>query len=62
MIKIQELKEGDIVIEFEGKIVNSSNDLFKLLTKEKIDNKFNMCVIRSTKKMDIEIFPGTMAA
>jgi S1-C subfamily serine protease len=57
------LREGDIIIEFEGKPINNTNELFKLLTKEKIDHWTQLTIVRTTQKLDIPIYPvAPMAA
>jgi S1-C subfamily serine protease len=56
------LREGDIIIGFEDLAVNSSNELFKLLTKDKIEKPAQLTIIRSAQKLDITISPGLQTA
>lgn len=57
------LREGDIIIEFEGKPINNTNELFKLLTKDKIEHWTQLTIVRTTQKMDVPIYPvAPMAA
>ncbi|MDO1448627.1 trypsin-like peptidase domain-containing protein [Rhodocytophaga aerolata] len=51
------LREGDIIIGFETSMVSSSNELFKLLTQDKIDKQSTLTVLRNTQKLDINIHP-----
>ena len=52
-----QLREGDIIIGFDTSVVNSSNDLFKLLTHDKIDKASTLTILRNTHKLDIPIHP-----
>jgi len=56
------LREGDIIIGFDNFTVNNSNELFKLLTKDKIEKPAHLTVIRSAQKLDISISPGLQTA
>jgi S1-C subfamily serine protease len=56
------LREGDIIIGFDHFTVNSSNELFKLLTKDRIEKPAQLTVIRSAQKLDINISPGLQTA
>lgn len=56
------LREGDIIIGFDNFTINSSNELFKLLTKDKIEKPAQLTVIRSAQKLDISISPGLQTA
>lgn len=56
------LREGDIIIGFDSNTVSNSNELFKLLTKDKIAKQVSLTILRSTQKLDIEIFPAMQAA
>lgn len=56
------LREGDIIIGFDNKEVNSSNELFKLLGKDKAQKQSTLTIIRSAQKLDIEIMPVLQAA
>jgi S1-C subfamily serine protease len=52
-----QLKEGDIIVDFDGQPVNGSSALFKLLTGEKIYNKTKIKVLRRTFLVEVDIFP-----
>jgi S1-C subfamily serine protease len=52
------LREGDIIIGFETNSITSSNDLFKLLTRDKIEKKSTLTVLRNTQKLDLDIYPS----
>lgn len=56
------LREGDIIIGFESSTINNSNELFKLLTKDKINRPSTLTVIRSAQKIEINISPGLQKA
>jgi S1-C subfamily serine protease len=52
------LREGDIIIGFEENSISSSNDLFKLLTRDKIEKKSTLTVLRNTQKLQVDISPS----
>jgi S1-C subfamily serine protease len=52
-----ELMEGDIIIAFDGRVIKSSIDLNKLLSREKIFSPTSMQIIRRGKMMEFSIFP-----
>lgn len=52
-----QLKEGDIIIAFNGKPVNSLHELFKELTKRDILTVVDISVIRHTERLSFSIFP-----
>lgn len=52
------LKEGDIIISFNGKPVNTLHELFKELTKKEILATVDISVIRHTEKLNFTIFPA----
>jgi S1-C subfamily serine protease len=56
------LREGDIIIGFDNSSISNSNELFKLLTKDKISKQATLTIVRNTQKMDIEIFPAIQVA
>ena len=56
-----QIKEGDILIAFNGKTVNSMHDLFKELTRKDILTAVDISVIRHTELLNFSIFPATKA-
>lgn len=52
-----QVKEGDIIIAFNGKPVNSINGLFKELSKKDILSMVDIDVIRHTELLKLSIFP-----
>lgn len=52
-----QLKEGDIIIAFNGKPVNTLHELFKELTKRDILTVVDISVIRHTERLSFSIFP-----
>jgi S1-C subfamily serine protease len=52
------LREGDVLIELEGKPVPSIDALHKLLTGDRISQKLPLTVIRGTEKRVLEIMPA----
>lgn len=52
------LQEGDILIRFAGKTIDSIDDLQKLLTDELVGEQLQMTVIRRTEKLDFEVTPA----
>ena len=51
------LKEGDIIIEFDGAAMHSSNDLVKRLKKDKIFIPTPVKILRRGKIMELNVFP-----
>ena len=56
------VKEGDIIISFLHKPVNSTHELFKLLSDKEVLTMVDIGVIRNTEKLDLNIFPVRKAA
>jgi S1-C subfamily serine protease len=52
-----QLKEGDIVVSFNGKPINSLHDLFKELTRKDVITAIDVSVIRHTELLSFSIFP-----
>ncbi|MFL5810332.1 MAG: S1C family serine protease, partial [Flavisolibacter sp.] len=55
-----ELRVGDIIVEFDGKPVSSIDDMHKLFSHEVIGTKKQMGVLREGHKQEIYIIPGEM--
>jgi S1-C subfamily serine protease len=51
------LREGDVIIEFNGRPVPSIDALHKLLTGQQIGRRSPLVVIRGTEKVTLEIAP-----
>jgi S1-C subfamily serine protease len=51
------LREGDIIIGFDSESIINSNQIFKLLTPDKIFQPVKLKILRQTKMFDIDIFP-----
>jgi S1-C subfamily serine protease len=52
-----QLQEGDIIISFNGKTVNSTHELFKELTHRSIVSMVDIAVIRHTELLTFSITP-----
>lgn len=52
-----QLQEGDIILNFNGKNVNTSHDLFKELSNKDILNMINITVIRHSEILNFTISP-----
>jgi S1-C subfamily serine protease len=52
-----QLKEGDILVSFNGKAVNSTHELFRELTRKDILTVVDVSVIRYSELMNFTIFP-----
>ncbi|HEY0741146.1 MAG TPA: trypsin-like peptidase domain-containing protein [Chryseosolibacter sp.] len=59
---LSQLQEGDIVISFNGKTVNSLHELFKELTRKDIIGAIDISVIRHTELLHFTIFPAVKKA
>ena len=51
------LREGDIMVEFDGQPVASIDALHKLLTGAKVGVKSRLSVIRRTERIELDIVP-----
>jgi len=57
------LREGDIIVEFNGKDLSSSGELTRhLIGGELIDKPVRMKIIRQTKALELAIIPGKRIA
>lgn len=52
-----QIKEGDIIVSFNQKPVNSLHELFKELTKRDILTMVDIIVVRHTELLNFGIFP-----
>jgi S1-C subfamily serine protease len=52
-----QLTEGDILVSFNGKAVNSSHKLFQELSKKEILTSVNISLIRHSELLHFVIFP-----
>jgi S1-C subfamily serine protease len=59
---LSQLKEGDIIVSFNDKPVNTLSELFKELTRKDILNMVNVSVLRHTEMLNFGIFPVQKAA
>lgn len=53
-----QLQEGDIIISFNGKSINTSHELFRELSKRDILTMIDITVLRHTELLNFGIFPG----
>ena len=51
------LREGDVIVEFDGHPVAGIDDLHKLLTEAQIGKKSPLTVLRNTEKIPLSIVP-----
>jgi S1-C subfamily serine protease len=51
------IRDDDFIVAFNGVSVESSDDLFKMLTEEKIGMFQDVTVIRHDKKIDLRVTP-----
>jgi S1-C subfamily serine protease len=54
---LSQIREGDIIISFNGKTMNNTQELFKELTKKEILNMTDVSLIRHTELLNVIIFP-----
>lgn len=57
-INNSQIKEGDIIVEFEGKPVASIDNLHKYLNEDVIGNRISLGVLRGGIKQIIAVIPG----
>ena len=55
------LREGDVIVAFDGHPVSGIDDLHKLLTEEQIGKKSTVTVIREAEKLERVIAPEEAA-
>jgi S1-C subfamily serine protease len=55
---LSQLQEGDIIVSFNGKPVNSLHELFKELTKKDIITAVDISVVRHAELLHFTIFPA----
>lgn len=55
-----EIRVGDIIVEFDGKPVGSVDDMHKLFSHDVIGIKKQMGVLRAGHKQDVYVIPGEM--
>lgn len=52
-----QVKEGDIIVGFNGKTISTLQELFKELSRKEILSMIDIRVIRHTELLDLNIFP-----
>jgi S1-C subfamily serine protease len=52
-----QIKEGDMIVSFNNKPVNTLNQLFKELTKKEILSMIDVSIVRHTELLTVNIFP-----
>jgi S1-C subfamily serine protease len=57
-----QIREGDIIVSFNGKPVNTLHELFKELTHRDILTAVDVSVVRHTELLNLTIFPVSKAA
>ncbi len=55
------LREGDVMVEFQGHPIASIDALHKLLTGDQIGRESELTIIRGTEKLSVRITPGESA-
>ncbi len=53
-----ELREGDLIIEFAGKAIQSIDDLHRYLTAETVGTEIQLVVLRAGRKTRVKLIPG----
>ncbi len=53
-----QLLDGDIIVSFNGKAINTMHELFKELTRKEILTAVNISVIRHTELLHFTVFPA----
>ena len=54
----QQLRKGDIIIEFEGQPVASVDDLHRMLNFSRIGKKAQLGVLRDGHRVNVDVIPG----
>jgi S1-C subfamily serine protease len=55
-----EIKVGDIIVEFDQHAIGTVDDLHKQLNEKSMGQKTQMSVLRNGRKVLIEVIPGEM--
>jgi len=56
------LREGDIVVEFDGHAIAGIDDLHKLLTGAQVGARVPLVALRNTERLQLEVVPAESAA
>jgi serine protease Do len=54
------IEQGDVIAEFDGKEINSSSDLPRIVASTPVDKAVTLKVVRNSKAMDIQVKVGEM--
>jgi S1-C subfamily serine protease len=52
------LREGDLIVAFNGEPIGSVHDLHKVLVGEQIGVSASLTIIRHTEKLELRILPA----
>jgi len=52
------LREGDVIVSFNGESVGNIHELHRLLLAEQIGVESKIVIIRHTEKLELAIFPA----
>lgn len=55
------LREGDLLVSFDGTTTETIDDLQRLLTEDRVDRPVAVTILRGTQKMDLTISPAERA-
>jgi S1-C subfamily serine protease len=55
------VREGDVVVRFDGQMVAGIDDLLRLLTEERIDRPVTVAVLRRGRQVELTITPRELA-
>jgi len=55
------MKEGDVIVEFNGQRVESIDDLHRLLSSDVIGKKADLTILRAEKKLSMQVTPLELA-
>jgi S1-C subfamily serine protease len=57
------LREGDVLVAFDGETVNGIDDLHRLLTASRVGKSVQLTVLRGgVRRLDLEVVPGESAS
>ena len=54
------LREGDLIVEFDGHAIAGIDDLHKLLTGAQVGVRLPLVVLRDTEKLQLEVTPAQL--
>jgi S1-C subfamily serine protease len=52
------IKEGDVLVEFDGEKLTGIDDLHRLLTEARVERPMSIALVRRAEKLILEVVPA----